>query len=85
MSLLPLSLALAAPKPGARLDLPPLAGSADALAVAQLAGDGRLLTVIAASPIDAQRLQEEVAWFAPALRVRLLPDWETLQIGRAHV
>jgi transcription-repair coupling factor (superfamily II helicase) len=66
------------PKAGVRLDLPPLAGSADALAIAQLADRGRLLTVIAASPIDAQRLQEEVAWFAPDLRVHLLPDWETL-------
>ncbi|MBI4986265.1 MAG: transcription-repair coupling factor, partial [Rhodocyclales bacterium] len=74
--LLPLSAV--PPKPGARQDLPPLAGSADALAIAQLAGDSRLLTVIVASPLDAQRLQEEVAWLAPALRVHLLPDWETL-------
>ena len=70
--------ALALPKPGARLDLPALAGSADALAVAQFAGGGRLLAVVAASPLDAQRLQEEIVWFAPALRVHLLPDWETL-------
>ncbi|MDR2837824.1 MAG: transcription-repair coupling factor, partial [Azonexus sp.] len=27
---------------------------------------------------DAQRLLEEIPWFAPQLRVRLLPDWETL-------
>ncbi|MDO8932161.1 MAG: hypothetical protein Q7U97_07205, partial [Rhodocyclaceae bacterium] len=73
-----LSLSATPPKPGARLDLPPLAGSADALAVSQLAGCGQLLTVVAASPLDAQRLQEEVAWFAPQLRVHLLPDWETL-------
>jgi transcription-repair coupling factor (superfamily II helicase) len=66
------------PKPGARLDLPPLAGSADALAIAQSAGAGQLLAVIAASPLDAQRLQDEIAWFAPTLRVHLLPDWETL-------
>ncbi|HEX8963039.1 MAG TPA: transcription-repair coupling factor, partial [Rhodocyclaceae bacterium] len=66
------------PKAGARLDLPPLAGSADSLAIAQLAGGGRLLAVVAASPLDAQRLQDEIAWFAPALRVHLLPDWETL-------
>jgi len=74
--LLPLPGAL--PKAGARLDLPALAGSADALAVAQLAQPGRLLLVVAASPLDAQRLSEEVAWFAPSLRVNLLPDWETL-------
>jgi len=66
------------PKPGARLDLPVLAGSADALALAQAAGSGRMLAVITANPLDAQRLQEEIAWFAPQLRVHLLPDWETL-------
>ena len=76
-SLLPLP---AAPKPGARLDLPPLHGSADALALAGLAKEnaGRLLAVVTASPLEAQRLQEEIAWFAPSLRVHLLPDWETL-------
>jgi transcription-repair coupling factor (superfamily II helicase) len=68
----------ALPKPGARLDLAALAGSADSLALAELAGGGRLLAAITANPLDAQRLQEEIAWFAPALRVHLLPDWETL-------
>ncbi len=77
-SLIPLFAAL--PAPGARFDLPALAGSADALALAQLAlnNSGRLLAVITANPLDAQRLQEEIAWFAPSLRVHLLPDWETL-------
>ena len=68
----------ALPKPGQRLDLPPLAASADALALAQLARPGRLLAVVTASPLEAQRLAEEIAWFAPDLRVHLLPDWETL-------
>jgi transcription-repair coupling factor (superfamily II helicase) len=68
----------APPKPGQRIDLPPLAASADALALAQLARPGRLLAVVTASPIEAQRLAEEIAWFAPNLRVHLLPDWETL-------
>ncbi|TRZ93286.1 MAG: transcription-repair coupling factor, partial [Rhodocyclaceae bacterium] len=68
----------ALPKPGQRLDLPPLAASADALALAQLARPGRLLAVVTASPLEAQRLAEEIVWFAPALRVHLLPDWETL-------
>jgi transcription-repair coupling factor (superfamily II helicase) len=77
-ALLPQVARLGIPKPGSRLDLPPLAGSADALAIAQSAGKERLLAVIAASPLDAQRLQEEIAWFAPQLRVHLLPDWETL-------
>ena len=66
------------PKPGQRLDLPPLGPSADALALAQLARPGTLLAVLTASPLDAQRLAEEIAWFAPELRVHLLPDWETL-------
>jgi len=73
--------ALALPKPGTRLDLPNLAGSADALAVVQLAGKlatGQMLAVITASPLAAQRLLDEIAWFAPELRVHLLPDWETL-------
>jgi transcription-repair coupling factor (superfamily II helicase) len=66
------------PKAGFRLDLPATAGSADALQIAELAGLGRFLLVVVAQPVDAQRLVEEIAWFAPALRVRHLPDWETL-------
>ena len=68
----------AAPKAGQRVSLPDLAGSCDALAISQLAGGKRLLTVVTASPLEAQRLAEEIGWFAPALRVHLLPDWETL-------
>ncbi|MDR1934663.1 MAG: DEAD/DEAH box helicase, partial [Candidatus Accumulibacter sp.] len=66
-------------KAGERVQSPPLAGSADALFVAQLAG-GRegLLAVVAASAGDAQRLLDEIPWFDSDLRVRLLPDWETL-------
>src|SRR5918996_758747 len=55
-----------------------LAGSADALALARLAQAEKPLAVIAATALDAQRLVEELAWFAPQLRVCLLPDWETL-------
>jgi transcription-repair coupling factor (superfamily II helicase) len=66
------------PKTGQRLDLPRLHGSADAAALAQLAGTGNKLLVITANPLDAQRLTEEIHWFAPGLRVHLLPDWETL-------
>ncbi len=55
-----------------------LAGSADALALARLAHAQPPLAVICASAADAQRLIEEIAWFAPRLRLRLLPDWETL-------
>lgn len=68
----------ALPKPEQRIDLPSLAGSADALALAQLAAPGRPLAVITATAADAQRLLDEIPWFAPGLRVRLLPDWETL-------
>ncbi|HJV26610.1 MAG TPA: transcription-repair coupling factor [Aromatoleum sp.] len=76
--LLPQLAALAFPKPGVRLDLPPLAGSADALAIAQLASRGRTVLLVTANPPDAQRLQDEIAWLAPGLRTHLLPDWETL-------
>ncbi|MGH8691760.1 MAG: CarD family transcriptional regulator, partial [Burkholderiales bacterium] len=55
-----------------------LAGSADALALARLAQPGTPLAVITATALDAQRLLEEIPWFAPRLRVCLLPDWETL-------
>ena len=55
-----------------------LAGSADALALARLAARSKPIAVVSATALDAQRLVEEVAWFAPELRVCLLPDWETL-------
>ncbi|MEK9777064.1 MAG: transcription-repair coupling factor, partial [Quisquiliibacterium sp.] len=38
----------------------------------------RTLAVFTANAPDAQRLSEEVAFFAPELQIRLLPDWETL-------
>lgn len=68
----------AAPKADQRVTIPGLAGSLDALTISQLAGSGTLLTVVSASPLEAQRLAEEIGWFAPGLRVHLLPDWETL-------
>jgi len=68
----------APPKVGQRVPLPELATSADALSLVQLAQPGKLLAVVTASPLEAQRLTEEIAWFAPGLRVHLLPDWETL-------
>ena len=55
-----------------------LAGSSDALAIARLAAEGHPLAVISATALDAQRLVDEIHWFAPQLRVFLLPDWETL-------
>ncbi|AYH44269.1 transcription-repair coupling factor [Azoarcus sp. DN11] len=77
-ALIPQLASLTFPKPGVRLDLPALAGSADALAVAQLAARGRCLLLVTANPLDAQRLQDEIAWLAPGVRTHLLPDWETL-------
>ncbi|WP_418646703.1 transcription-repair coupling factor [Thauera butanivorans] len=76
--LLPLLAACALPRPGARLELPAFAGSADALAVAALAARAGRLLVVTANPLDAQRLQDEIRWVAPELRLHLLPDWETL-------
>jgi len=74
-----LSLALPSFKAGERTQLPPFAGSADALYIAHLAASqGKRLAVLTASANDAQRLLDEIPWFAPGLRVRLLPDWETL-------
>ncbi len=55
-----------------------LAGSADALAIARTALAEKPLGIVTATAQDAQRLVEEIAWFMPALRVCLLPDWETL-------
>ncbi|UBM09707.1 transcription-repair coupling factor [Cupriavidus metallidurans] len=69
-------------KPGLRHAVNGLTGSADALAVAAYARQHRrsapMVAVVCAHAVDAQRLAEEIPWFAPELRVRLLPDWETL-------
>ena len=74
-----LSLSLPTFKVGERTQMPPFSGSADALYIAHLAaGQGKRLAVLTASANDAQRLLDEIPWFAPGLRVRLLPDWETL-------
>jgi transcription-repair coupling factor (superfamily II helicase) len=62
----------------ARRRLAQLTGSADALALARLAAEEKPLAVVTATALDAQRLIEELAWLAPALRTALLPDWETL-------
>ncbi len=62
----------------ARRRITGLAGSADALALARLAQAEKPLVVVSATALDAQRLVDEIAWFAPSLRVCFLPDWETL-------
>ncbi|MCX7896518.1 MAG: transcription-repair coupling factor [Rhodocyclaceae bacterium] len=66
------------PKAGQRLDLSPLPPSADALAISELARRHKPVVVITATTLDAQRLVEETAWFAPELSVHWFPDWETL-------
>ena len=68
--------------PGKRFTLPRPTGSADAMLLAQLGtrekAAGKALTIVTADASDAQRLIEEIAFFAPALRCALFPDWETL-------
>jgi len=67
---------------GKRFTLPRPPLSADALLLAQLAerekAAGRATAVFTADANDAQRLIDEIAFFAPALRCALFPDWETL-------
>ena len=67
---------------GKRYNLPRPAGSADALLLAQLGerekGSGKPLAIITSDASDAQRLIEEIRFFAPGLRCALFPDWETL-------
>ena len=79
-----------APGRGQTLTLPAPAGSADAWMIAQWATairddpittsrvHGAGLLVVCELALDAQRLSEEIPFFAPQARVRLLPDWETL-------
>src|SRR5688572_266580 len=53
-------------------------GSSDALALARLAEGAAPIVVFCAQAAEAQRLREELAWFSPALKVCLFPDWEQL-------
>ena len=68
--------------PGKRYALPQPSGSADALLLAELGqrekAAGRPVAIITAEATDAQRLLEEIPFFAPDLRCALFPDWETL-------
>jgi transcription-repair coupling factor (superfamily II helicase) len=69
-------------KAGQRFAFDGTHGSADALLIARyhLAYNQQLplIAVVCASAVDAQRLSQEIPYFAPNARVRLLPDWETL-------
>ena len=68
--------------PGKRFALPRPVGSADALLLARLAerdkAAGQRTAIVTAEATDAQRLIDEIAFFAPDLRCCLFPDWETL-------
>jgi len=68
--------------PGKRFTLPRPVGSADSLLLARLAErdktGGRTTAIVTADATDAQRLIDEMAFFAPGLRCALFPDWETL-------
>jgi transcription-repair coupling factor (superfamily II helicase) len=70
------------PTAGTRVAIARPPGSADALLLAQAAGAARqqhrMLVVVAADALDAQRLVDEIPYFDPSLLVRPLPDWETL-------
>jgi transcription-repair coupling factor (superfamily II helicase) len=69
-------------QPGKRFTLPRPPGSADALLLARLAeretADRKITAIVTADATDAQRLIDELAFFAPDLRCVLFPDWETL-------
>ncbi|MGZ5848206.1 MAG: transcription-repair coupling factor, partial [Ramlibacter sp.] len=68
--------------PGKRFALPRPPGSADALLLARLAerekAAGHPTAIVTSGAPDAQRLMDELAFFAPDLRCALFPDWETL-------
>ncbi len=68
----------AVPLPGQIQRYAGLHGSGDALALSQFAVKTKPLVIITETAQDAQRLLEEIPYFAPQLKVNLLPDWETL-------
>jgi transcription-repair coupling factor (superfamily II helicase) len=67
---------------GKRFTLPRPIGSADALLLARFAqaqaAQKKLVAIVTAEPADTQRLEGELAFFAPGLRIAVFPDWETL-------
>jgi len=68
--------------PGKRFTVPRPFGSADALLLARFAqaqsAQKKLTAIVSAEPADTQRLEGEIAFFAPGLRIAVFPDWETL-------
>ncbi len=66
------------PRRGGRLRLDSAGGSGDSLTTARLASSTPPLLVVTGDAAAAQRLLDEVRFFAPQLRAHLFPDWETL-------
>ncbi|HEV6968936.1 transcription-repair coupling factor [Roseateles sp.] len=68
--------------PGRKFTHPRPLGSADALLLARFVQQqrdaGRLAAIFTAEPGDTQRLEDELKFFAPELKVAVFPDWETL-------
>ena len=80
---MPFDLKKSLPKTGTRFALPTLYGSSDAYALSvaalELKAAKQMLAVVVANASDAQRLLDEIPWFAEGkLACHLLPDWETL-------
>jgi transcription-repair coupling factor (superfamily II helicase) len=71
-------LRIPVPAPGRRERAGVFHGSSDALGVAELALRARPLLVMTENAWHAQRLLEEIPFFAPQLKVHVFPDWETL-------
>jgi transcription-repair coupling factor (superfamily II helicase) len=67
---------------GKRFTLPRPHGCADALLLARFAqaqaAQQRITAIVTAEPADTQRLEAELPFFAPGLRIAVFPDWETL-------
>ena len=68
--------------PGKRYTLPRPISSADSLLLAEFAtrekAAGRITAIVTADTTDAQRIVDELAFFAPDLQTVMFPDWETL-------
>ncbi len=67
---------------GKRYTMPQPTGSADSLFIGQLGARekaaGKITAIVTSDATTAQRLLQELAFFAPDLRCALFPDWETL-------
>jgi transcription-repair coupling factor (superfamily II helicase) len=79
-----MQFSLPIPASGASERIKSLPTGLDSLALAQLARtlkqkpERTPLVILCASAFEAQRLLEEMPWFAADLSVHMMPDWETL-------